>query len=303
MVGSARSYGKPTMSRFRQETPENGSREGPGTEALARFLERHGRLFVLTGAGCSTDSGIPDYRDPAGEWKHARPVQFADFMARHSVRQRYWARSMVGWPRMAAARPNAAHHALTVLQERGRIERLVTQNVDGLHQKAGTADVIDLHGRIDTVVCMACRAELSRADWQSEVAALNPDWERHIGAASARPDGDVDIADADYAGFVVPPCPRCGGVVKPHVVFFGEAVPRGRVADARAALGRADALLVVGSSLMVFSGFRFARYAAEAGKAVAIVNRGRTRADELAALRVDGDCGEVLGAVVGVGRA
>ncbi|WP_405230477.1 NAD-dependent protein deacetylase [Lentisalinibacter sediminis] len=291
------------MSRFRQEIPETESPEGAGTEALARFLGRHPRLFVLTGAGCSTASGIPDYRDPAGEWKHARPVQYADFMARHSVRQRYWARSMVGWPRMAAARPNAAHHALNGLQERGRLERLVTQNVDGLHQKAGTADVIDLHGRIDTVVCMQCRTELSRADWQAEVAALNPAWERYVGAASDRPDGDVDLADADYTGFVVPPCPRCGGVVKPHVVFFGEAVPPGRVADARAALGRADALLVVGSSLMVFSGFRFARYAAEAGKAVAIVNRGRTRADELAVLKVDGDCGEVLGAVLEGDRA
>lgn len=283
------------MSRFSQETPENGPHDDSAMEALARFLERHPRLFVLTGAGCSTASGIPDDRDPAGEWKHARPVQYADFMARHSVRQRYWARSMLGWPRMAAARPNAAHHTLAALQGRGRVERLVTQNVDGLHQKAGTADVIDLHGRIDTVVCMACRAELARADWQSEVAALNPDWERYVGAASDRPDGDVDIADADYAGFIVPPCPRCGGVVKPHVVFFGEAVPPGRVADARAALGRADALLVVGSSLMVFSGFRFARYAAEAGKAVAIVNRGRTRADALAGLKVDGDCGKMLG--------
>lgn len=286
------------MSRFRQETPDNGRQDGSAAEALARFLDRHRRLFVLTGAGCSTASGIPDYRDPAGEWKHARPVQYADFMARHSVRQRYWARSMLGWPRMAAARPNAAHQALTELQGRGRLERLVTQNVDGLHQKAGTKDVIDLHGRIDTVVCMECRIELPRADWQAEVAALNPDWERYIGAASDRPDGDVEIADADYAGFVVPACPRCGGVVKPHVVFFGEAVPRERVADARDALGRADALLVVGSSLMVFSGFRFARYAAEADKAVAIVNRGRTRADELAGLRVDGDCGEVLSAAL-----
>ncbi len=286
------------MSRFEQEIPQLRSPDGSGAEALAGFLDRHPRLFVLTGAGCSTASGIPDYRDPAGEWKHARPVQYADFMARHTVRQRYWARSLVGWPRMAAAQPNPAHRALTGLQARARLERLVTQNVDGLHQKAGSEDVIDLHGRIDTVICMACRIELPRDDWQAEVAALNPHWERHIGAASDRPDGDAEIADADYAGFVVPPCPRCGGVIKPHVVFFGEAVPRGRVAEARAALGRADALLVVGSSLMVFSGFRFARYAAEAGKPVAIVNRGRTRADELAALRVDGDCGEVLAAAL-----
>jgi NAD-dependent SIR2 family protein deacetylase len=286
------------MSRFRQESPDGAPCAEAGAEALARFLERRPRLFVLTGAGCSTASGIPDYRDPAGEWKHARPVQYADFMARHSVRQRYWARSMVGWPRMAAAEPNRAHHSLTALQERGQVERLVTQNVDGLHQKAGTEGVIDLHGRIDGVVCMACRLELSRTDWQAEVAALNPVWERHIGAASDRPDGDVDIAAADYAGFVVPPCPRCGGIVKPDVVFFGEAVPAGRVSAAKAALAAADALLVVGSSLMVFSGFRFARHAAEARKPIVIVNRGRTRADDLAALKIDGDCGDVLGGVL-----
>ncbi len=286
------------MSRFRQETPDGTPGDGAGAQALARFLERRPRLFVLTGAGCSTASGIPDYRDPAGEWKHARPVQYADFMARHAVRQRYWARSMVGWPRMAAAAPNRAHHALTALQQRGQVERLVTQNVDGLHQKAGTESVIDLHGRIDAVICMACRLGLSRADWQAEVAALNPAWERHIGVASERPDGDVEIAQADYAGFVVPPCPRCAGIVKPDVVFFGEAVPAGRVSEAKAALAGADALLVVGSSLMVFSGFRFARHAAEADKPVVIVNRGRTRADDLAALRIDGDCGETLTAAL-----
>jgi len=283
------------MSRFSKETPAGAAHEGDGAGTLGRFLRSHPRLFVLTGAGCSTASGIPDYRDPAGQWKHARPVQYADFMARHSVRQRYWARSLIGWPRMAAARPNRAHLALTALQRRGQLERLVTQNVDGLHGEAGTEDVIDLHGRIDTVVCMDCRIESSRADWQAEVAALNPGWEGRIGATSDRPDGDADLGDADYAGFVVPPCPRCGGIVKPDVVFFGEAVPRERVADARAALARADALLIVGSSLMVFSGFRFARYAAEAGQPVAIVNRGRTRADDLATLKIDGDCGEVLG--------
>ena len=282
------------MSRFGQENAAS-------TEALADFVARHPRLFVLTGAGCSTASGIPDYRDPAGEWKHARPVQYADFMARHSVRQRYWARSLIGWPRMAGARPNRAHLALAQLQERGRLERLVTQNVDGLHQKAGARDVIDLHGRIDRVVCMACGEALDRGDWQAEVAAANPGWERHIGAASDRPDGDVELGDADYAGFAVPACPECGGIVKPDVVFFGEAVPPGRVDDARAALGRADALLVVGSSLMVFSGFRFVRYAAAAGQPVVIVNRGRTRADEMAALKVDADCGEVLGGLVGMG--
>jgi NAD-dependent SIR2 family protein deacetylase len=289
------------MSRFSQEN-------AAGSGALADFVARHPRLFVLTGAGCSTASGIPDYRDPAGEWKHARPVQYADFMARHSVRQRYWARSLIGWPRMAGARPNRAHLALAELQGQGRVERLVTQNVDGLHQKAGARDVIDLHGRIDRVVCMACGTARDRGDWQAEVALANPDWERHIGAASDRPDGDVELGDADYAGFVVPPCPDCGGIVKPDVVFFGEAVPPGRVDDARAALGRADALLVVGSSLMVFSGFRFARYAAAAGQPVAIVNRGCTRADELATLKVNADCGEALGALVesgdgGRGRA
>lgn len=282
------------MSRFAKETSADG-------DSLARFLARHPRVFVLTGAGCSTASGIPDYRDTAGEWKHARPVQYADFMSRHPVRQRYWARSLVGWPRMARAQPNPAHAALAALQDRGRLARLVTQNVDGLHQKAGSRNVIDLHGRIDTVLCMECRHEWSREDWQTTVAGLNPAWEERIGAASDRPDGDVELTDADYGGFVVPPCPRCGGIVKPHVVFFGEAVPAKRVAEARAALQGADALLVVGSSLMVYSGYRFARYAAAAGTPVAIVNRGRTRADELASLKVDADCGTALaGALAGL---
>ncbi len=271
---------------------------GAGAAALAGFLDRHPRLLVLTGAGCSTASGIPDYRDPAGEWKHARPVQYADFMARHSVRQRYWARSLVGWPRMAVAEPNRAHRALTDLQRHGRVERLVTQNVDGLHQRAGARDVIDLHGRIDAVVCMACRHRRSRADWQTILARLNPGRDGLPRTAEDRPDGDVDLGDAAYGEFVVPSCPDCGGIVKPDVVFFGEAVPAQRVSDAKSALGRADALLVVGSSLMVFSGFRFARHAAAAGKPVAIVNRGRTRADELAALKIDAECGTVLATAI-----
>ncbi|MEJ2602858.1 MAG: NAD-dependent protein deacetylase [Gammaproteobacteria bacterium] len=290
-------------SRGNSTNSRSGRETASGATALAAFIDRHPRLFVLTGAGCSTASGIPDYRDPAGEWKHARPVQYADFMARHAVRQRYWARSMVGWPRMAGAEPNPAHRALTALQRRDRLERLVTQNVDGLHQKAGTRDVIDLHGRIDTVVCMACQRARTRAEWQTTIARLNPGWEGRQRDAADRPDGDVDLGDAAYERFVVPPCPCCGGIVKPDVVFFGEAVPPGRVSDAKSALARADALLVVGSSLMVFSGYRFARYAAEAGKPVALVNRGRTRADELAALKIEEDCGAVLTtAIIGAGE-
>ncbi len=285
---------KPTKSRFRELIQEDDE----GGAALAGLLRADGRAMVLTGAGCSTNSGIPDYRDPAGEWKHARPVQFGDFMASEAVRRRYWARSLIGWPRMAGARPNGAHHAIASLQRAGRVERLVTQNVDGLHQKAGSEAVIDLHGRIDGVACMQCGASRSRADWQSRIAAMNPGWESRAAGAGDAPDGDARLEGADYGGFVVPACPDCGGIVKPSVVFFGEAVPAERVRDAMAALERAGALVVVGSSLMVFSGFRFARRAAELGKPVAIVNRGRTRADELATLKIDADCESVLGAAV-----
>lgn len=260
---------------------------------LQQFIASHPRLFVLTGAGCSTDSGIPDYRDRDGQWKRATtPVMYAAFMRELRVRQRYWARSMLGWPRFRAVLPNAAHRALAELEQRGQVGLLVTQNVDRLHQRAGSQHVVDLHGRLDRVRCMACQATWPRDDYQRELLAANPAW-AGLDAATA-PDGDAELDGQDFSHFAVPPCPHCGGIVKPDVVFFGEAVPRGRIEDANRAWQAADAVLVVGSSLMVYSGYRFVRAAALAGKPVAAVTLGHTRADPLLTLKLDAKCGEAL---------
>jgi NAD-dependent SIR2 family protein deacetylase len=255
---------------------------------LGEFIERHSRLFVLTGAGCSTDSGIPDYRDENGDWKRARPVMFQAFVGDLSTRRRYWARSLVGWRRFGHARPNDAHRALARLEQQGRTEVLVTQNVDGLHQSAGSARVIDLHGRLDQVRCLGCERRSDRERLQHRLRELNPHWAR-LDARDA-PDGDADLEGLDFSGFEIPACEDCGGLLKPDVVFFGESVPQERVAAALQAVQEADAVLVVGSSLMVYSGYRFAQAAAKAGKPIAAVNLGRTRADALLALKVNQPC-------------
>ena len=259
---------------------------------LRSFIQAHPRLAVLTGAGVSTGSGIPDYRDEQGEWKRARPVEFRPFMTDAKVRQRYWARSVVGWPIISRAHPNAAHRALARLEAEGLVRLLITQNVDGLHAIAGSQNVIDLHGRIDMVRCMSCGHILPRAELQKQLLASNPAWAEIQGRVA--PDGDVDIEGHDYSGFIVPDCPECGGILKPDVVFFGENVPRERVDRAFEGVANADALLVVGSSLMVYSGFRFAEAAAAAGKPIAAINLGRTRADHLLTLKITQSCDEVL---------
>jgi NAD-dependent SIR2 family protein deacetylase len=258
---------------------------------LQRWLADHARVFALTGAGCSTGSGIPDYRDEQGEWKRRPPVMIQAFRGEAAVYRRYWARAYAGWPRFAAAAPGAAHRAFAVWEASGTLAALVTQNVDGLHQRAGSRAVIDLHGRLDDVVCLGCGARSSREDLQEVMGGANPGW--HALPAIA-PDGDADIDAAATEAFVAPRCPRCDGLLKPDVVFFGENVPAERVDAARRALADADALLVAGSSLMVYSGFRFVRLAHETGLPIAIVNRGRTRADDLAALKVEGDVGAIL---------
>jgi NAD-dependent SIR2 family protein deacetylase len=247
---------------------------------------------VLTGAGCSTDSGIPDYRDADGAWKRAPPVQFRAFMDQHAVRQRYWARSLVGWRHFSAAEPNAVHHALARLEAAGCIELLVTQNVDGLHTRAGSRRVLDLHGRLDLVRCVACAHSVPRALFQRDLASANPGWAGL--EARIAPDGDVDLERDDFSGFTVPACARCAGVLKPDVVFYGENVPGERVKHALRALAAADAMLVAGSSLMVYSGYRFAAAAAAAGKPIAAVNLGRTRADELLTLKVSQPCAQAF---------
>ncbi len=258
---------------------------------LPTFIASHHRLLVLTGAGCSTDSGIPDYRDADGQWKRSPPVNYQAFMAQAATRQRYWARSLLGWSRFGRAQPNATHHALAVLEADGRVELLLTQNVDGLHQRAGSQTVIDLHGRLDQVRCIGCGALSPREELQQRLDAANPGWLQL--QAGIAPDGDADL-EVDFSGFQVPACTHCGGILKPDVVFFGESVPRERVAAVQAHLERADAVLVVGSSLMVYSGFRFVDAAARAGLPVAAVNLGRTRADALLSLKVEIPCAQAL---------
>jgi NAD-dependent SIR2 family protein deacetylase len=259
---------------------------------LSHFIERHPRLFVLTGAGCSTDSGIPDYRDSAGEWKRRPPIRYQEFVGNERARKRYWARSLAGFRRIRLARPNDAHHALATLERRGRIVQLVTQNVDGLHHAAGSENVIDLHGRIDTVRCLGCDQRTSRDELQRELERRNPSFAA-LDAVEA-PDGDADLEGVAFETFDVPACTACGGLLKPDVVFFGENVPAERVQRAMAPIPSSDAMLVVGSSLMIYSGYRFVTAAADAGKPIAAINLGRTRADDLLALKIEDRCSDAL---------
>jgi len=259
---------------------------------LREFIARHRRLCVLTGAGCSTASGIPDYRDENGDWKRAQPVTFQAFVGAAQTRRRYWARSLVGWRRFGHARPNDAHRALARPGKLGRTEMLVTQNVDGLHQSAGSSAVIDLHGRFDQVRCLGCERRSARQELQERLLEINPAWAQ-LDAREA-PDGDADLEGRDFSSFDVPACEHCGGLLKPDVVFFGESVPRDRVATAMEAVQRADSMLVIGSSLMVYSGYRFVHAAFRAGKPIAAVNLGRTRADSLLSLKVNQACGPAL---------
>lgn len=279
-----------TAAQVKTETSE------ANLAALVEFVERHPRLAVLGGAGISTASGIPDYRDAAGEWKRSPPMEHRRFMGSHAARQRYWARALVGFRILGDARPNAAHQALARLEALGHVRGMITQNVDGLHQRAGSRRVIDLHGRADRVRCMGCGASRMRHALHAELERLNPSWAGTD--AVAAPDGDADL-EVDFSAFRVPECSRCGdGIWKPDVVFFGDSVPRGVVERAFSLIEECDALLVVGSSLMVYSGFRFARAAARQGKPLACLNLGRTRADDLYTLKVAAPLDASLGALV-----
>jgi NAD-dependent SIR2 family protein deacetylase len=251
-----------------------------------------GRLVVLTGAGVSTDSGIPDYRGPGSAAR--QPMTYQEFVSGPVARQRYWARSHLGWGRMRRADPNDGHRALARLDP----DLLITQNVDGLHEAAGSGRLVALHGRIADVVCLSCRGTTSRARLEERMAQANPGFAQAHAEVLTRPDGDVELDET--AGFVVPDCEGCGGVLKPDVVFFGENVPPARVQQCYAAVDALtpdDALLVVGSSLTVMSGFRFVRRAAKAGVPVVIVNRGATRGDDLATLKLEAGCSEFLGSL------
>ena len=262
------------------------------TDRLFELVAQSRSLVVLTGAGCSTESGIPDYRSPEGEWRRHKPVLFEQFRRSATVRQRYWARNYVGWPRMRNARPNGAHHALATMERLGLTERLITQNVDGLHQAAGSREVTELHGTTSMVVCLDCRERMTRHALQTMIDRMNDGWDP--GSTRLAPDADASVADESIATFQAPDCPNCGGVLKPDVVFFGENVPRDIVDDCFATIDRADALLVVGSSLTVWSGYRFVRAASQRGIPIAIVNIGVTRGDEHASMKIEGRCGSVL---------
>jgi NAD-dependent SIR2 family protein deacetylase len=258
--------------------------------AHARELLAAPGVVVLTGAGLSTDSGIPDYRGPGAPRR--MPMSFSEFVSGPDAQQRYWARSHLGWQRMARSRPNAGHRALATLERQGRVSALITQNVDGLHREAGSEVVVDLHGRIADVVCLTCRRRSSRVALHRRLTALNPGFGEDV-AVSVRPDGDVELDDV--RGFRLAGCEHCGGPLKPDVVFFGENVPRDRVRRCYALVDRARALLVAGSSLAVMSGLRFVRHAHKAGTPVVIVNRGETRGDDLASVKVEAGCSETLG--------
>lgn len=265
----------------------------PSTLDDLAALMRGARTLVLTGAGLSTDSGIPDYRGPGSTPRN--PMTYEQFIGSEGFRRHYWARNHVGWKHMAATRPNDGHRALTALEAAGRVTGVVTQNVDTLHQRAGTRTVVDLHGSFDRVTCLTCGTVVPRETLDARLTALNPGFRESHG-----PVGDIEIApDADAviestAGFVVAPCDTCGGVLKPDIVYFGEQVPRERVERAFALVDDADVLLVAGSSLTVHSGLRFVRHAARRGMPVAIVNRGATRGDEHATLRLDAGTSETL---------
>ena len=254
------------------------------------------RVVALTGAGMSTDSGIPDYRGETGRARVRTPIQHREFVHHEAVRRRYWARSFLGWPRISAARPNPAHLALAELERAGVISSTITQNVDRLHQAAGTDRVLELHGALAAVVCLGCGAKEPREDVQARLAELNGDLlPRHD--AVVAPDGDAELPPEATESFRVPACLDCAGVLKPDVVFFGDNVPRPIVDAAFRMVEAADALLVLGTSLTVFSGFRFVRRAAELKKVIVIVNRGETRGDGLATMRVDAPLAEILPAL------
>ena len=258
-------------------------------------LLRPGGVAVLSGAGLSTESGIPDYRGPTGLARRAEPMTYQAFTGAAAARQRYWARSHLGWRHIARAAPNRGHQAVADLQRSGLLSGIITQNVDGLHQAAGAQDVIELHGSLSRVICLGCGERTPRDELDQRLRAANPDW-----AAQARqlnPDGDAVLDAAATEQFEVVGCLRCAGALKPDVIFFGENVPPGRVADCYALVSEAQALLVLGSSLTVMSGYRFVRHAARLGIPVAIINQGPTRGDAQATLTLDAPLGATLTAI------
>ena len=261
---------------------------------VAGLLQRKG-VVVLTGAGISTDSGIPDYRGPNGVRRRADPMTYAEFTKSAAGRQRYWARSHLGWPLIRAAKPNSSHCAVAAWESHGLLDGVITQNVDRLHQRAGSTRITDLHGRLDRVRCLDCRNNSARQTLEDRFTEANPGFAQRVAQVKrVNPDGDVELEGEAISRFVVLDCHRCGGILKPDVVFFGESVPKDRVQRCLHAVENARALVVLGSSLTVMSGYRFVRLAHKLGTPIAIVNSGVTRGDAEATVRVDGPLGSSL---------
>ncbi|MES1164228.1 MAG: NAD-dependent protein deacetylase [Verrucomicrobiota bacterium] len=284
------SAGHPTSTFAHPDGGVPGPDASAAVGAFADLLAGR-RLIALTGAGCSTESGIPDYRGN-GRPPSRSPIQHDAFVRRPDVRQRYWARATLGWERFSGARPNGAHGALAAMERMGALRGIITQNVDRLHHAAGSRRVIELHGALADVRCLACGAAEERAQLHARLLAANPGWLDR--AAAVAPDGDADLPASDVAGFAVVACVACAGSLMPDVVFFGGTVPEAKVASAWALLEEADALLVIGSSLAVYSGWRFVRAASERGMVIASINMGPTRADSISQLRVEAPAGVFL---------
>jgi len=264
-----------------------------GANRLRQFITSHEKLTILTGAGISSGSGIPTYRDRDGKWLAPQPITHQDFLSKEDKRKHYWIRSLLGWPFVRDARPNVGHNALANLETQGKVSLLITQNVDRLHQRAGSHAVLDLHGRIDYVVCVNCNSRVPRQEIQ--------DWLHHKNShitfdhIEIKPDGDVFLCqDFDYSKFEIPSCNECGGILKPDVVFFGGAIPKDRYTWGRDSILSSDAMIVIGSSLQVYSGYNFCRFANDNRKPIMIVNDGLTRADWMAEFKCEDDCLKLL---------
>jgi NAD-dependent SIR2 family protein deacetylase len=248
--------------------------------------------LVLTGAGVSAESGVPTYRDKQGNWQRKPPVMYQEFVKNHEARQRFWLRNMAGWRFMKEAEPNSSHRYLVDIEKHNKIKCLITQNVDGLHQRAGSNRVIDLHGRIDTVGCLSCCSNVPRSEIQDRLERYNPSLSNSVG--KILPDGDADIDDIDFFSMKIPDCSYCNGILKPNVVFFGDSIPKQRLVAVSQQMDLADGLLVLGSSLAVYSGYRICLAASRQGKPIVIVNQGITRADHIASVKSEDRCEPIL---------